>query len=241
MQSEINAAYEAWRADPTPENMSNILRITKPLLIGEINRYPGDNRILRGKAKKLAVDAVRSYDPLSGARLTSWIVTQLQPLSRYGRKSTQLLNTSELAYRQFAELDKYRKEFRDEEGREPTDQEIADLSGISTKRIEVVRKMNPLVMSTGSMESSSVGEESADFSMPAVQDLESDPALHTALEAIYDSSDERDKAIMDLKMGRNNKPAVSNQEIAKRLGVSPGLVSQRSLEIANNIQRAYGI
>jgi DNA-directed RNA polymerase specialized sigma subunit len=239
VQGDVNKAYENWVTDPSPENMGAILKAKKPLILSEISRYPGDNRILKGRAKKLAVDAVRSYDPASGARLTSWIVTQLQPLSRYGRKSSQLLNTSELAYRQFAEIDSYRREFLDNEGREPSDDELADMSGISVKRINQVRKMNPVVRSTGAMEDTAGTE--TDFSMPAVQDLENDPLLNTAVEAVYDSSDERDKAILDMKMGRNKKPAISNQEIAMRLGVSPGLVSQRSLELAKSIQDVYGI
>lgn len=241
MQNEINEAYEAWRADPSRENMTKVVRIMRPLLLSEINRYQGDNLILRGKAKKLAVDAVRKYDPASGVRLTTWVVNQLQPLNRYGRKSRQLVNTSELSYRQFAELDSHRREFLDEEGREPTDEELADASGLSVKRIQTVRKMNPIVASTGALEEYSGGEDDAGGLVPAVLDVGSDPALNSALEAVYEGADERDRAIIDMKTGRGGSEILSNQEIAKRLGVSPGLISQRSLDLAGNMEKAYGI
>jgi len=241
MQEDATKAYADWAVDPTPANMSRIIKALSPLLTGEINRYPGDNYILRGHAKKLAVNAVKTYNPASGAKLTSWVVTQLQPLSRIGRKSQQLVNTSELSYRQFAQLNEAAKEFRDEEGRDPTDEELADVVGISTKRIQQVRKMNPVVRSVGQLEDYSGGDDEMDFSMPAVEDLGADPALNTAVEAVYDSADERDRVILEHKMGRGGKELLSNQDIAKRLGVSPGLVSQRSLNLAKSIQDAYGI
>lgn len=242
MQEDISKAYADWAVAQTPTNMAKVLKALKPLLIGEINRYPGDNHILRGHAKKLAVNAVKTYNPTSGAKLTSWVVTQMQPLSRIGRKSQQLLNTSELSYRQFAQLNDIAKEFKDEEGREPTDEELADAAGISVKRIAQVRKMNPVVRSVGQLEDvGGGGDDAMDFSMPAVEDLGADPALNTAVEAVYDSADERDRVILEHKMGRGGKELLSNQDIAKRLGVSPGLVSQRSLNLAKNIQDAYGI
>lgn len=240
MQNELNEAYEAWRVEPSKENMSKVIKIMRPLLLSEVNRYRGDNHILKGQTKKLAVGAVKSYDPNSPARLTTWVVSQLQPLSRYGRKSTQLVNTSELAYRQFAELDTHRREFLDEEGREPTDEELADSSGISVKRIKKVREMNPVVSSVGTMEEFA-SEEGGGGISPAVMDVGADPALSAALEAVYEGADERDRAILDMKTGRQGKEILSNQDIAKRLGVSPGLISQRSLDLAKVMEQAYGI
>ena len=240
MQDKLNEAYAAWRLDPTPDKMTEVVRILRPLLLSEINRYPGDNHLLRGQAKKLAVGAVQTYNPDSGARLSSWVVTQLQPLSRYGRKSKQIVNVPEMAYRQFAEVDSHRKEFLDEEGREPTDEELADMSGISVKRIREVRQMNPVVASTGTLDSGSTSEDDSNVA-PPVLDVGADPGLATALEAIYEGADERDRAILDMKTGRGGREILSNQDIATRLGVSPGLISQRSLELANAMQEAYGI
>lgn len=240
MQNELNQAYEAWRADPTKENMSRVTKLMRPLILSEINRYPGSNEILKGKSKKFAVDAVKDFDPAQGAKLTTWVVNRLQQLHRYGRKSKQIVNTSELAYRQFAELDARRREFLDEEGREPTDEELADMTGLSTKRINAVRQMNPVVKNVGVIEEAQASEDEGAV-MPAVMDIGADPELNTALEAVYESATDRDKSILDFKTGRGGQQVLSNQEIAKRLGVSPGLVSQRSLELAQNIQDAYGI
>jgi hypothetical protein len=60
--------------------------------------------------------------------------------------------------------------------------------------------------------------------------------LGTAEEMVYDSLTQRDRLIYDWKTGKHGKPTLSNQQIAKRLGVTPALISQRSQQIALQIQ-----
>jgi DNA-directed RNA polymerase specialized sigma subunit len=52
---------------------------------------------------------------------------------------------------------------------------------------------------------------------------------------VYESLDDRDKKILELKTGMNGKQPVDNMTIAKRLGVSPAFVSQRSAKISQMI------
>lgn len=238
MREKIEESYAAWQTDPSQENMGQILKHMKPMIISQLSQYPGDNKILMGKAKILAADAVRDFDPTMGVRLTTWVTNRLQPLSRYGRQSRQILNIPELAYRQYSEYESKRREFSDVNGKEPSDEEMADAMGISLKRIRDIQAMNPVVASVGATEETD--EDSMSAAELPVLDTESDPVLHTAIEAVYDSVDDRDKQIIDLKMGRTGN-RVSNQEIAARLGVSPGFVSQRSLELSKQIQDTYGI
>jgi len=238
MQEKVQEAYAEWMANPTAENMGKVVNHMKPLLISQVSQYPGDNRILIGKAKSIAADAIRDYDPTADTRLTSWVVSRLQQLSRYGRQSRQVLNVPELAYRQYSELEAKRRELLDTYGREPSDDDLADAIGLSKKRINDIRAMNPKITSVGTSELTP--EESLSVTDMPVLEQGSDPLLNTAIEAVYDSVDDRDRQIIDMKMGRKGNP-VSNQEIASRLGVSPGFVSQRSLKLSQQIQDAYGI
>ena len=231
--NEIQDRYTEWLADQTPANMAKVLGSMDYIVNTEVHRYPGPKALLRGKAKKLAVDAVKSYDPASGAKLPSWVTTQMQQLSRYGNTLQRPVKTPEVALRQAAEINARRQELTDELGDAPTDEQLADVTGLSIRRIQSLQKMVRPSVGEASLESDGEGGEAAVY--PAV-DEEGDPRFREAVEMVYAGLDPRDKMIYDLKTGRNGQPSVDNASIAKRLGVSAGLISQRSLDITNRIR-----
>lgn len=233
----IEEAYQKWLVNPDKDSMGGVIRELSPMIDAEVFRYNGPKTLLRNKARLLAADAIKTYDPKSGAKLSSWVVTQMQPLTRYGRTLAKPVHTSELAHRQGAEIETIRKNLSEDLGAEPTDAQLADETGLSISRINKVRSMTPAYFTESSMESIS---ESGEPHAIAVENKGPDPVLETTTQAVYASLNERDRAIFDLKTGRNGTEALDNKSIAKRLGVSEGLISQRSLLISNMIQDSYG-
>jgi RNA polymerase primary sigma factor len=225
-------AYARWATDPSPDNMAAIVTSLEPMINSEIQRYPGPKPLLRSRAKNLAIKAVKTYDPMSKAQLSSWVVTQLQPLSRYGREINNPLQASELAYRQAAEVEATRKRLLDELGDDPTDDQLADEIGISPKRVHHLRETVRPVMYEGSMETPE------GYIEPAERSRGTEPELKTAIELVYDSLDDRDRIIYDLKTGGHGNAALDNKSIAKRLGVSPAFISQRGAAITQLILEA---
>lgn len=221
--------YDNWMAAKTPENMASVLKTMEPAINSEIQRFPGPKPLLRSRARSLAIKAVKSYTPTEGTQLRSWVITNLQPLSRYGQQMRPV-KAPEMALRQSAELNRIRGELSDSLGYDPSDEELADEVGISTKRIKHIRDTVHASTSEGGM-ASQVSEDDTAV-LPAVSETN---RLSVAQEAVYDSLSPRDKAIFDWKIGAHGKPMLTNQDIAKRLGVSPALISQRSQQVANNI------
>jgi hypothetical protein len=72
-----------------------------------------------------------------------------------------------------------------------------------------------------------VGELGSGGLDPAVES----PAASQWVELIYDDLSQLDQKILEWTLGFNGKPVLSNQEIARRLGRSPGAISQRKLAI----------
>lgn len=227
----VEEAYDRWSSDPTPDNMSKVVSSLDPTLNSEIQRYKGPKPILKTKAKQLAVKAVKTYDPASPAQLRSWVVTNLQPLTRYGREISSTTHVPEVASRQAAEVESIRKRLVDELDANPTDEQLADETGISVKRVRQLRERVRPVVSEQAFRS----EEGGEVYDVAVEGTGPDPALQTAREMVYESLDDRDKTILELKTGLHGKTPVDNMTIAKRLGVSPAFVSQRSANIAKMI------
>lgn len=230
--SPMDAAYTAWAANPTPENMKAVLDDLDPTINSEIQRFSGPKPLLRSRARALAVKAVRSYDPAGGARLRSWVVTQLQPLSRYNNSLKPVYVPEDAARKSYA-VAKARDEFVDEHGRDPTDEELADVVGISVARLRKVQKMTPAVVN----EPKDAVDE--DDTAPDYALYHTNP-VRAATDAVYGGLDDRDRRIFDLRTGSHGQAAMSGQDIASLLKVSPAFVTQRANAIASRIVDAAG-
>jgi len=222
--------YDAWLADPTPDTMAGVVKALDPVLVTEVQHYSGPKPLLRAKAKSLAVKAVKSYDPAQGAQLRSWVTTQLKPLSRYSQRMRSV-QVSEMASRQAAELHTMGQRLAEDLGREPTDDELADSTGLSLRRIEYLKSnVKPSLTESQLTKPTSEGEEGA---LPAVT---TSNVAQLSADAVYQGLGPREKAIFDWKTGAHGKQQLSNQDIARRLGVTPALVSQISERISKQIQ-----
>lgn len=218
--------YINWVNNPTKENLSILLDALDPAITSEVYRYSGPKNLLRGRARVLAINAIRSYNPASGAKLRSWVVTQLQPLSRYSKQLVPVY-IPEVSMRQASELNATREQLKNEFGRDPTDMELSDETGLSEFKVKKLRsKVNASIYRDAT-------EELVDESSyaPATTSLDS---LDLSSNMVYNSLQPDDKKIYELKTGLMAK-AVPNKDIAKRLGVTPAFISQRSKDIANKI------
>ena len=224
--SPTDSAYEAWRANPTPETMKAVLDDLDPTINSEVQRFSGPKPLLRSRARALAVKAVRSYDPASGAKLRSWVVTQLQPLSRYNNSLKPVYVPEDAARKSYA-ISKAREAFVDEHGRDPTDEELADEVGVSVARLRKVQKMTPAVVN----EPQATGE---DDTTPDYAIYRDNP-VQAATAAVYEGLDARDRRIFDMRTGSHGQKPAQGQDIASLLKVSPAFVTQRANAIAARI------
>jgi DNA-directed RNA polymerase specialized sigma subunit len=228
--NSYESAYADWLRDKSPANMSRLLDTFAPTINSEIMRYEGSKPLLRSKARVLAIKAVKSFNPMSGAKLQSWVVTNLKPLSRYGQQQRDV-RIPEVALRQAAEVNRVTSELRDDLGRDPTDEEIADEIGISTKRVAKVREMAVASVPSGQLDE--VAGEDGDSSIaPAVVTPSQVPF---AQDAVYMSLDNTDKLIFDSLTGSHGRRQVPAKVVAARLGITPAAVSQHANRIAQQI------
>jgi len=225
--SPTDTAYAAWAANPTAENMKAVLDDLDPTINSEIQRFSGPKPLLRSRARALAVKAVRSYDPAGGAKLRSWVVTQLQPLSRYNNSLKPVYVPEDAARKSYA-VSKAREAFVDEHGRDPTDEELADEVGISVARLRKVQQMTPAVVNEP-QEVAGDDDTAPDYA------VYHDNPVQAASAAVYSGLDERDRRIFDLRTGSHGQKPMQGQDVASLLKVSPAFVTQRANAIASRI------
>ena len=119
-------------------------------------------------------------------------------------------------------------ELEDRLGREATTSELADHTGISMRRIGKIRSYKA-PMYEGSLLAQQSGDD--DPYLPAV---ENDRGQYV-IRAVYDDLDETNQQIVEWTLGLYGKPKLSNQQIAARLRMTPGGVSQRKATIQQRI------
>ena len=138
-QDSHSRAYNKWVVSRSPEDMAEVVNAFMPTVNAEIMQYSGPKELLRSRARFLVTQAVKSFDPMGGARLNSWVVTYLKQLSRYGKR-LRPVRASEAMIRNAAELAEVEKRLEDDLGRKPTEDELVDETGWSRKTISDIRK-----------------------------------------------------------------------------------------------------
>jgi DNA-directed RNA polymerase specialized sigma subunit len=228
--------YNAWKQNPTPETTGNLLRAVDPVINEAIRTYGGSaakSPTLKGKARKLTISTLGSYDP-TRAKLRTHLLSQLQGLRRISAQEEQILNIPEQVLLDLGGLRESENRLRDRLGRDPSDMELADHTGLSRKRINYLRTMRPS-FSEGRLVR--VDDEGTSMNMPAVEQTAPTGALQAWHDFVYHDLDPIDQQIMEYTLGMHGKPQLSNQDVARLLRLSPGAISQRKARIQSKLDQ----
>jgi DNA-directed RNA polymerase specialized sigma subunit len=128
-------------------------------------------------------------------------------------------------------LHAYSQELEDEMGRMPTDAELSDRLGISTKRMAKIRSYQP-GMSSGQAEHGDPMQGQPASQLPGQQEHE-----NYWVDIVYQDLGPLDQKIMELTLGLNGHEKLSNQDVAKKVGRSPGAITQRKMKIQKLLDR----
>ena len=233
-QDSYTRAYNAWVVNRTPENMAGLVEAFMPTVNAEIMQYSGPKELLRSRGRYLVTQAIKSFNPMGGTRLNSWVVTNLRQLSRYGKR-LRPIRASETMLRNAAELSSAEKRLEDDLGRKPTDDELVDETGWSKKTIADIRR-SAVATVNGSM----FGDDDEGEGGASDPGLVRPSPLPYAAEAVYMGLDDKDKAIFDGKTGMHGKKQESGTSLADMLNLSSAAVSQRSAAIGRDIAEMAG-
>jgi len=191
------------------------------------------------QGKILAMKAMDRYDPEQSS-LETYLTHQLMPLRRTARQQMNVLGIPDRLLMASQQLESAEIELQDELGRMPTTAELADRMCISTKQIERIRQTTH-ARNTGSYlmpeEEGTVGGN-----MEVARHLPIEYKHQYVLSALRNVP--KSALIYEIDNGLNGRQRLSVTELANKLGLSPGAVSQRRnriTEIVNNAEKdIYG-
>ena len=226
LEPEFANEYQQWQKYKSPQTRKALLHKVQPVVDTAIRNYAGNTQgspATRSQAKLLAMDAIESYDP-ARATLRTHLLSNLQRLRRYSAQQQQLVSMPERVASARYQVEETRKTLEEELGRPPSLAELADHTGLSIKKLQYVQQ-GGAPLTTGTLRAHD--QQSA----PAVKMPGTDPGEDAWLEFVYDDLQPTDQIIMEYLLGMHGKNPASVSEVARKLGLSPGAISQRASRI----------
>lgn len=221
------SAYDRYRITGSSDDLYAVTQELKPTIGSVLSSFGGaGNPQLESRARVLAAKAVKTYDPSRGASLPTWVSNQLRQMVRDVRKANSPIHVPDGVKLDAYSIYRAEEEFKDEHGREPTMDELADKCRLSIRRIQNVRrKMRPV--SSGSAEDASTGE----VTDVSVNTFETDYSKD-ALDYVYSDCDRIDKKILEYTTGYNGFEPKGTKEIMKELNLTPVQLTRRKARLS---------
>lgn len=232
----LNDSLASWHKSQAPQDLHKVIGHLQPTIDKALATYaPNAGPIVADRARLLASQAVKTFDPTKGANLHTHVFRQLQAVQRLAPTITDPLVMPERLRRDRGQVAQHIREVEDNLGREASDEEVAELAELPVNRVTKVRRMLHANIPESALEDVDEDEgEGADII--AHQQTPMDD-WH---DAVYHDLGDIDRVIMQYRTGYRGYDILPNQEIARRLKVSPAAVTQRARRIQERLDEFNG-
>ena len=225
--------YALWKAKPGPATLTPLMTAVQPTIQSAVRThgFAGDPN-MEATAQLHAISVLPRFDPKK-AKLDTFLHNELRRLQRVGPQQNMPIRAPERALLDNRALLTADAELKDSLGRPPTVEELADHTGMPPRRIERIRLAARPVLSEDSLSGS--GD---DNDAPRILGTEQGRPEDLWMESFYAGlEDPKDKLIFEWSLGWRGAQKLSKSEIARRLNVSVGAVSQRADKQATGLQQ----
>ena len=238
----IERTYIEWRLSPSTQNLRKVITALKPTINYALASYQGkDDPFIETQAKILAAKAVKTYDPSYNVTLPTYLTSKMRKLTRIVRESKSPIKIPERTIYDIAALKEAEADLLEKNGgREPDVQQLADYMGVPIDKIEKIRNKMVKQLSESSYFTNSINSEESD-APDSLDSLKSDQNqsayLKEALNYAYNSSDYREKKILEWTCGYGGAKILTPKQIADKLGISESQVSRLTAKLALKVSK----
>ena len=214
--------FDKWKTSKHPGDFQAVVRSLDPAINRGLNAFGGNKQHLKTRARLIAADAVRTYDPTkSKATLPTWVYGHLQRLQRVAADRDAAVRMPERVRMDAITARDAENVLRDKFGHEPDIQSLAEATGLSKSRLKASRNAYREVSESGllSDKGDSLGTQNAK------EDKDSPP--DPWVDYIYYDLDPKSRVIFERVTGYGGKDVWQKKQIAKELGITPAAVSHR--------------
>lgn len=204
------------------------MKALEPTVQKGIDAFGSGRGDLRTKARLLAAEAVRSYDPSrnSKAQLSTYVYSNLQRLQRVAADRSSAVRLPERSRMDAIVIRDAVREYIDKEGYEPDVVTLAELTGISRSRQRLAAAAFKELSEAG------LETEKGDTLLQGTPDEAEDPWR----DYVYHDLDSKSRKIFEWTTGYGGSKTLPKQEIARRLKITPAAVSSRIQTIVERLE-----
>lgn len=210
---ELLIHFERWKTKKDPEAFQQLYQHFEPAIQATV--YKWNNNFEPGTLETIGkvqlVKAFESYDPKKNTSLNTHVYNYLQKMSRYVFNYGEAVRMPENLRLKMGSFIAAFEHLRDQLGRDPTVDELADELAWSRKNVQ---KMLDYYYSEN-MESK--------INFVPVDYYDSKDAV---IESVYQTLSPEEKLVFEHLTGYGGKPILSAKEIAKKLKTSPASVTR---------------
>jgi len=209
------------------QKLSALLQNLSGAIGTAVNSYRGAPlpfSVLEMEGKRQAIQAIQEWDRTKGMSLASYVTTMVkQRLYRYVSTYQNVARIPEGQVLQIGPMREAMTDLSSKLGREPTIDELADHLGLPVKHVVRLRKnlRSDLLEEGGGLDN--------------IEGYQTDPNFERAMMAYYQLSTQ-EKLVFDYSLGAHGQPKLKAGEIATKLKISNGRVSQLNTSIANKLK-----
>jgi len=219
--------WDAWRKNPNKHTMATTVRSLDKEINNFANSYSSsiDAGMARSRARKYAIDAVKSYDPSYGASLKTHYFNYVKPLAREMKSQGEAISLSKHYETGARKYVNFINNFYGENGREPDDDEIMDGMSLTPKQLTTLNKIVKYEVSESELENYNMEDANDEFSNK----------LNMWTDYVREGLPPKQKQILDLKIGKNGNPPMTNAQVAAQLRLPEKEVADFSVKVSNQI------
>ena len=214
--------WQTWKEDKNDSNLEALLTQVNPIIQSQVNKLSTNNiprSALEAHAVNLAINSFEKYDP-DKTQMNTYLTWQLKPLNRYVYKHQNIGKIPESRIVHIGAINRAKVELHEKFGRDATDTEIADQTGIPVRDVALLMRENRQDLSSG------FGSEDFHKNFTTYEDT---------LWLLWGELKDRDREILEYLYGMNGKETLSPSQIADRLNITPSRISQLKKRIADKL------
>lgn len=233
--------WTAWKADPDEDRLIPLMESLRPLIkqrVADFRAAPVPEAAVLATANEMAMKAIRSYNPNSGAQLKTWVVAHLKGVhSEVSRHQ----NMGRIPYRRSRQIGAYNQAvagLTEELGYEPDAGTIADRMNESLAevgRLRATTRWKPAHVETLQVE---LGRsdliESRALETDKLDDIRAN-AEREVMRHIYLDLTPRERTVFEFQHGLYGRPALNVTQTAKEVKLSAPTVTRIRQSIQGKI------